>query len=61
MSFSEAGPMKIIEKGRHGIMKVLECLALLFLLKDFRRVQWQAQARCPASVGVHRLSDRPDP
>jgi hypothetical protein len=35
--------MKIIEKGRQGIMKVLkECLALLFLLKD-RRVQWQAK------------------
>jgi len=35
--------MKIIEKGRQGIMKVLECLALLFFLKDFRRVQWQAK------------------
>ena len=35
--------MKIIKKGRQGIMKVLECLALLFFLKDFRRVQWQAK------------------
>jgi uncharacterized membrane protein YkvA (DUF1232 family) len=35
--------MKIIEKGRQEIRKILEeCLALLFLLKD-RRVHWYAK------------------
>jgi uncharacterized membrane protein YkvA (DUF1232 family) len=35
--------MKIIDKGRQGIRKILEeCLALLFLLKD-RRVHWYAK------------------
>ncbi len=35
--------MKFIEKGKQGIRQILvECLALLFLLKD-RRVQWYAR------------------
>jgi uncharacterized membrane protein YkvA (DUF1232 family) len=57
-------PMKFIEKGKQGIRQILvECLALLFLLKD-RRVQWYAKivVLLPlAYIASHRLSDRPDP